>query len=95
LKSSPVQTVAFGTNWVTASTGGSTGTGIKTDGTLWLWGNNNSGQLGDNTTVNKSSPVQTVAFGTNWLRSSGGYKQYHAIKLMEHYGVGDKTHTVN
>lgn len=79
-KSSPVQTVAYGTNWVTASMGSTTSAGIKTDGTLWLWGNNGNGQVGDNTTVSKSSPVQTVAFGTNWLKVSCGYKHCHAIK---------------
>jgi alpha-tubulin suppressor-like RCC1 family protein len=30
----------------------------KPDGTLWCWGNNNTGQPGDGTKVNKSSPVQ-------------------------------------
>ena len=47
---------------------------MKTDGTLWLWGRNTYGQLGDNTTANKSSPVQTVSGGTNWkLIGSGNY----------------------
>ena len=31
---------------------------IKTDGTLWAWGQNNNGQLGQNSTVDYSSPVQ-------------------------------------
>ena len=30
----------------------------KTDGTLWSWGQNDSGQVGDNTNVWKSSPTQ-------------------------------------
>ncbi len=73
-KSSPVQTVAGGTNWKSASGGMAFSAGIKTDGTLWTWGSSSSGQLGDNTAVNKSSPVQTVSGGTNWrLLSCGGY----------------------
>ena len=39
---------------------------IKTDGTLWLSGYNANGQLGINSTVDQSSPVQTVSGGTNW-----------------------------
>ena len=38
---------------------------VKTDGTLWAWGSNWNGQLGDGTTYNKSSPVQAGA-DTNW-----------------------------
>lgn len=64
--SSPAQIFGGGTNWknVTVRFGG--GTAIKTDGTLWSWGYNSAGELGDNTTVQKSSPVQTIAGGTNW-----------------------------
>ena len=73
-RSSPVQTVAYGTNWKLVSGGSLNTAGIKTDGTLWLWGRNISGEIGDNTTTNRSSPVQTVAYGTNWkLVSCGGY----------------------
>jgi alpha-tubulin suppressor-like RCC1 family protein len=31
---------------------------LKTDGTLWAWGSNNYGQLGNNTTNSYSSPIQ-------------------------------------
>jgi len=65
-KSSPVQIISGGTNWKTVSTGCEFSAGIKQDGSLWLWGCNNNGQLGDGTTINKSSPVQTISQGTNW-----------------------------
>jgi alpha-tubulin suppressor-like RCC1 family protein len=64
--SSPIQTVAGGNNWRTATAGGVTTAAIKTDGTLWTWGRGNNGALGDNTTTSKSSPVQTIAGGTTW-----------------------------
>jgi len=79
-KSSPVQTVAGGTNWKLVSGGPNHTAAIKTDGTLWLWGYNTYGALGDNTTVSKSSPVQTVAGGTNWKLVASGYYHTAAIK---------------
>lgn len=71
-KSSPVQTVAGGTNWKQVSISAFHSTGLKTDGTLWTWGYNTYGELGDNTTTKKSSPIQTVSGGTNWKQVSAG-----------------------
>ena len=82
-KSSPVQTVAGGTNWKQVSRGSIHAAAIKTDGTLWTWGYNNIGQLGDNTTINKSSPIQTVAGGTNWKQVFGGYSCTMAIHFYD------------
>ena len=79
-RSSPVQTITRGTNWKQVSAGKYHTAAIKTDGTLWLWGGNSNGQLGDNTTVAKMSPVQTVTFGTNWKQVSVGYLNTAAIK---------------
>jgi alpha-tubulin suppressor-like RCC1 family protein len=39
--------------------------GTKTDGTLWLWGLGSYGGLGQNSVINRSSPVQ-VGATTNW-----------------------------
>ena len=79
-KSSPVQTVSGGTNWKQVACGTFHTAAIKTDGTLWLWGSNSYRQLGDNTAVNKSSPVQTIASGTNWKLVGCGYYHTAAIK---------------
>jgi len=79
-KSSPVQTVASGTNWSKIGSGYSHMAGIKTDGTLWTWGSNQHGELGDDTAIHRSSPVQTVAGGTNWTDVACGYNFTGAIK---------------
>jgi alpha-tubulin suppressor-like RCC1 family protein len=70
--SSPVQTVAGGTNWKQVAAGSMHNAAIKTDGTLWMWGSNGNGQLGDGTTISKSSPIQTIVGGTNWKQVSCG-----------------------
>ncbi len=33
---------------------------VRSDGTVWTWGHNESGQLGDGTTIDRLSPVQTL-----------------------------------
>ena len=79
-KSSPVQTVSGGTNWRQVSAGGYNAAGIKTDGTLWTWGNGTFGQNGNNTVLSLSSPVQTISAGTDWKKISVGYSHAAAIK---------------
>jgi alpha-tubulin suppressor-like RCC1 family protein len=78
---SPVQTVSAGTDWKIVSCGGTYNAAVKTGGTLWLWGYNANGQLGDNSTTMKSSPVQTVAGGNDWKTVSSGYQFVSAIKV--------------
>jgi alpha-tubulin suppressor-like RCC1 family protein len=81
-RSTPVTTFAGGTNWkqVFAAKNSSVVGAIKTDGTLWTWGRNSYGQLGNNTTTNRSTPVTTFAGGTNWKQVSIGNKSIAAIK---------------
>lgn len=72
-RSSPVQ-VGTGTDWrlVSCMTAFPTYTlAIKTNGTLWAWGANDQGRLGDGTTTYRSSPVQ-IGTGTNWVSASAG-----------------------
>jgi alpha-tubulin suppressor-like RCC1 family protein len=57
-------------NWKQVSCGYRHVAAIKTDGSLWLWGNNGDGQLGDNTTIARSTPVTTFAGGNNWKQVS-------------------------
>ena len=50
---------------------------IKLDGTLWAWGNNGWGQLGDGTFENRNFPVM---IGSGFVSISAGYKHSLAIK---------------
>lgn len=38
--------------------------GLKSDGTVWAWGYNSDGQLGDGTTTNSSVPVRVAGLAT-------------------------------
>ena len=77
-RSSPFQLVT-GSNWSKVDCQTSSTVAIKTDGTLWLWGNNIDGKLGLNDRVNRSSPVQVFGGGT-WTSISMGSIQVYGIK---------------
>ena len=84
-RSTPVTTFAGGTNWKQVACGQIHTAAIKTDGTLWTWGRNSSGQLGDNTTTNRSTPVTTFAGGTNWKQVASGYSHAAATTYIDDY----------
>lgn len=91
-RSSPVQVGAL-TDWayVAQGTGASHTLSIKTDGTLWAWGLNNHGQLGDNTRVTKSSPIQIGAL-TSWTKVALGGGHTIAVRnnnTLWTWGNGD------
>ncbi len=55
---------------------------LKSGNTLWSWGRNNNGQLGQNDTTDRSSPTQ-IGSGTDWAKVSNGpstHNRHHAIK---------------
>jgi alpha-tubulin suppressor-like RCC1 family protein len=78
-QSSPTQEACGGTTWCMVSASGSQTSGIKTDGTLWSWGNNGFGKLGTNNDINYSTPTQEACGGTTWCMVSGGY--YHTLAI--------------
>ena len=111
-RSSPVQIP--GSNWAILARGTADKTSnpiaIKTDGTLWTWGLNDYGQLGQNSVVQVSSPVQvgTDATWSTTIRPAGtGYSRLSfAIKSDNTlwawgfnngggFGVGEKPATLN
>lgn len=97
-RSSPVQVGAL-TTWSDCTVGGNGSTGaIKTDGTIWLIGYSNYGQLGQNNKISRSSPTQVGAL-TTWISVNMGYATTTGIKGGElwcwGYGqngqIGDST----
>jgi alpha-tubulin suppressor-like RCC1 family protein len=80
-RNTPVTTLLGGTNWKQVSSSGQSSVyAIKTDGTLWNWGNNPFGQLGVNDTTQRNTPVTTLLGGTNWKSVTAGTGHVAAIK---------------
>ncbi len=78
-KSTPVQ-VASLTNIIAVAAGGYHSLALKNDGTIWSWGRDNYGQLGDNASLtNQPTPVQ-VASLTGIIAIAAGYDHSLALK---------------
>lgn len=73
----PVQALLL-TNVKAISAGGWHSVALKTDGTVWCWGWNADGQLGDNSTVNKIIPTQVSSI-SNVVKIAAG--TYHTLAL--------------
>jgi alpha-tubulin suppressor-like RCC1 family protein len=67
------------TDWATVSVGSAHLLAIKTNGTMWSWGRNTLGQLGQNNVTNRSSPVQIGAL-TEWAHVHAGGQTSVAVK---------------
>jgi alpha-tubulin suppressor-like RCC1 family protein len=65
--------------WDKISSGAYHTIAIAHDGTLWAWGYNNTGQVGNGTVVNQNIPVQ-IGTDTDWVTVGAGYYHSFAIK---------------
>jgi alpha-tubulin suppressor-like RCC1 family protein len=61
--------------------------GLKSDGSVWTWGSNSDGQLGDGRTTNRLSPVQVKAWvararwAASWPSRLVGYSRSRLATL--------------
>ena len=78
--SSPTQVGAL-TNWLQVDAGGNYNcAAVKTDGTLWSWGTNDYGLLGQPGASNPTNSPAQVGALTNWAQVSEGYQTCMAVK---------------
>lgn len=66
-------------NWDYISSGWMHSAAIKKDGSLWAWGNNSSGLLGDGTTETRMQPIQ-IGSDKDWAKVYAGWGATFAIK---------------
>jgi len=104
-RTTPVR-IGAAANWAYVSAGGGPGSdhtvAIRTDGSLWAWGWNDRGQLGDGTRTSRNAPAQIGAM-TNWASVSASFVHTMAIRTdgtlwawgcNEHGQLGDGTTTL-
>jgi alpha-tubulin suppressor-like RCC1 family protein len=80
-ESTPLEITALGHDNAEVSAGHSFSCARKDSGSLWCWGENSSGQLGDGTTINRSSPTQVASLASNVA----------SIGMSERHGCANKT----
>jgi len=68
----PTPLAAGNMTWTQLAAGASHGVGRRANGTLWAWGLNTTGQLGESSTGQRLTPTQEATLGTTWLAVSGG-----------------------
>lgn len=73
-----VTQVGTANDWLEVSAGNRFSLAIKTNGTLWSWGLNNTGQLGLNNVIDQNLPVQ-VGTANNWVRIDAGNQHSLAV----------------
>ncbi|MES2297583.1 MAG: Ig-like domain-containing protein [Pseudomonadota bacterium] len=65
--------------WVAVAAGGSHTVARKADGTLLAWGLNRSGQVGDESTIDKKVPTIVAGSATTWTSIAAG--EFHTVAL--------------
>jgi alpha-tubulin suppressor-like RCC1 family protein len=68
---SPQQAGAAAT-WSGVAAGSGCGCAVRTDHTVWCWGDGASGQLGDRGTATVTSPQQVPGLTASWVEAHGG-----------------------
>ena len=80
--------------WSVISGGGYFSLALQSDGTLWAWGRNGFGQLGDGTTEDRHAPEQ-IRTATSWFAIAAGHEHSLALRTTARSGPGDLMERAN
>lgn len=64
--------VAVSGEWLSVAAGEEHTCGVRSDGSLWCWGDDAQGQLGDGQSLPEGAPVAVGASGTRWQTVTAG-----------------------
>ena len=81
------------TNIVKIAAGETHNLAIRYDGSIWAWGDNTYGQLGDGTYAERFTPVQAIGIMGAVDISAGYYHSLTALSGGEVYGMGDDSYS--
>ncbi len=76
-----------GRDWAAIAAGGNHSLAVERDGGLWAWGDNQSGQLGDGSGQQRSSPVK-VGTDNDWTAVAAGSKHSLGLRAGGLYAWG-------
>ena len=79
-RSAPVKAAGLDAEVVQLAAGDTHTCALKKDGTLWCWGGNASGQLGDLSVAERHAPVQVTRMGNTVIAVSAGRSHTCALK---------------
>jgi alpha-tubulin suppressor-like RCC1 family protein len=89
----PIQ-IGADTDWALVSAGVNHTVAIKTNGTLWAWGDNDYGQIGDNKSSLIVNAPKQIGASTDWISASAGNSFTVAISSVGNalWAWGDNLH---
>jgi len=78
--SSPRPVLSLGSDTIKICCGALHNLAMKADGSVWAWGWNDRGQLGNGSSISKTAPIQVRALGAKVTAFAGGYSHSLAVK---------------
>ena len=95
-RTTPTRIGGEDTNWTSVSAGDTHTVAVKTDGSLWAWGYNGDGELGDGNWQNSYSvSPEKIGSDTNWHCGAAGENYTVALKQTAQCGHGEAMMTIN